>query len=75
MKRLLRRLAITNFMSGGFRKSLQKDLLNTKKRLIASLTFLEDYDKHDNEVLHRIVTGDEIWLKYVNFEMKIHSME
>lgn len=45
-------------------------ILAEKQKLAALLTFLEDYDKYDNELLDRIVTDDETWMKYVNCEMK-----
>lgn len=37
----------------------------TKQRLVASLTFSENYDKHDNGLLDTIVTSDETWVRCV----------
>lgn len=35
-------------------------IVNKKERIAAVLTFLEDYDKRENQVIDRIVTDDEI---------------
>lgn len=51
MKFSRRSLAITNVVPDGFGKSLQKTTKN--QRPAASSTFLEDYNKHGNELLDR----------------------
>lgn len=63
MKFFRRSLAITNVVPDGFRKSLQKTTKN--QRPATSTTFLEDCDKHGNELLDRIVISDETRVKYV----------
>jgi len=46
-----------------------------QQRLAAALNFLEAYEKNGNQLLERIVTGDETWVQYVNCETKRQSME
>lgn len=45
------------------------------QRMAASLTFLDSYEKDGDSLLDRIVTGDETWVKHVNCETKLQSME
>uniref|UniRef100_A0A670YBV0 Mos1 transposase HTH domain-containing protein n=1 Tax=Pseudonaja textilis TaxID=8673 RepID=A0A670YBV0_PSETE len=45
------------------------------QRMAASLTFLYSYDKDGDSFLDRIVTGDETWVKHVNRETKLQSIE
>jgi hypothetical protein len=42
------------------------------RRMAPALTFSEPYDKDDNEFLSNAVqvTGDEIWISFVNAETK-----
>lgn len=44
-------------------------------RMGAALTFLDAYDQDGESLLDRIVTGDETWVKHVNCETKLQSME
>ena len=46
-----------------------------EQRMGAALTFLEAYHRHGDALLDRIVTGDETWVKHVNCETKLQSME
>jgi hypothetical protein len=46
-----------------------------EQRMGAALTFLEAYHDHGDALLDRIVTGDETWVKHVNSETKLQSME
>ncbi|GFS52518.1 histone-lysine N-methyltransferase SETMAR [Trichonephila clavipes] len=41
----------------------------------AALTYLEAYDRHGDSLLDRIVTGDETWVKHVDCETKLQSMQ
>ncbi|GFV99419.1 mariner Mos1 transposase [Trichonephila clavipes] len=41
----------------------------------AVLTFLEAYDRHGDSLLDRIVIGDETWVRHVNCETKLQSMQ
>ncbi|GFW96596.1 hypothetical protein TNCV_2846531 [Trichonephila clavipes] len=41
------------------------------QRMGAASTFLEANDKHGDSLLDRIVTGDETWVRQVNFETKL----
>uniref|UniRef100_A0A670Y7B2 Mos1 transposase HTH domain-containing protein n=1 Tax=Pseudonaja textilis TaxID=8673 RepID=A0A670Y7B2_PSETE len=43
--------------------------------MAASLTFLYSYDKDGDSFLDRIVTRDKTWVKHVNGETKLQSME
>lgn len=54
-----------------------KILTETHKnqRMAASFTFLDSYEKDGDLLLDRIVTGDETWVKHVNCETKLQSME
>jgi [histone H3]-lysine36 N-dimethyltransferase SETMAR len=45
------------------------------QRMAASLALLDAYDKDGDSFLDRIVTGDETWVKHVNCETKLQSME
>lgn len=45
------------------------------QRMGAALTFLEAYDRHGDSLLDRMVTGDETWVKHVNCETKLQSMQ
>lgn len=38
--------------------------------MASQLSFLETYDKDSDSLLDYIVTGDEIWVKYLNCETK-----
>lgn len=46
-----------------------------EQRMGAALTFLEAYHSYGDSLLDRIVTGDETWVKHVNCETKLQSME
>jgi histone-lysine N-methyltransferase SETMAR len=54
-----------------------KILTETHKnqRMAASLSFLHAYHEDGDSLLDRIVTGDETWVKHVNCETKLQSME
>ncbi|GFU72413.1 uncharacterized protein TNCV_933641 [Trichonephila clavipes] len=41
----------------------------------AALTFLEAYDRHGDSLLDRIVNADETWVRHVNCETKLQSMQ
>ncbi|GFT34947.1 mariner Mos1 transposase [Trichonephila clavipes] len=41
----------------------------------AALTFMEGYDRHGDSLLDGIITGDETWMRHVNCETKLHSMQ
>lgn len=41
-----------------------------EQRLAESLTFLEAYVKHSNELLGGIVTGDKTWATYIDCKIK-----
>lgn len=45
------------------------------QRMGAALSFLEAYDRHGDSLLDCIVTGDETWVKHVNCETKLQSMQ
>jgi histone-lysine N-methyltransferase SETMAR len=45
------------------------------KRQASALTFLTRYSKQGNDLLSRIVTGDETWVSHVTPESKQQSME
>ncbi|GFV69191.1 histone-lysine N-methyltransferase SETMAR [Trichonephila clavipes] len=45
------------------------------QRMGAALRILDAYDKHDDSLLDRIVTGDETWVRHVNCETKLQSMK
>lgn len=49
--------------------------LHKGQRMGAALTFLDAYHTHGDSLLDRIVTGDETWVKHVNCETKLQSME
>jgi len=70
---VVEKLGYHKFCARWVLKILTED--HKKQRLAASLTFLEDYDKHGNALIDRIVTGDETWVKHVNCEMKRQSMQ
>jgi len=43
------------------------------QRMASALTFLQRYHDEGDEFLDKIVTGDEIWVKFVNVETKEQS--
>ncbi|GFV70112.1 HTH_48 domain-containing protein [Trichonephila clavipes] len=45
------------------------------QRMGAALTFQEAYDWQGDSLLDRIVTGDETWVRHVNCETKLQSMQ
>lgn len=45
------------------------------QRMGAALTFLDAYNRRGDALLDCIVTGDETWVKHVNCETKLQSME
>lgn len=45
------------------------------KRMGAALTFLSRYHQDGDELLNRIVTGDETWISHITPETKRQSME
>ncbi|GFV45555.1 mariner Mos1 transposase [Trichonephila clavipes] len=45
------------------------------QRMGTALAFLETYDRHGDSLLDRIVTGDETWVRHVNCETKLQSMQ
>jgi len=45
------------------------------QRLEAALTFLNAYHTHGDSLLDRIITSDKTWVKHVNCETKLQSME
>jgi histone-lysine N-methyltransferase SETMAR len=49
--------------------------LHKGQRMGVALTFLDAYHTHGDSLLDRIVTGDETWVKHVNCETKLQSME
>lgn len=46
-----------------------------KKRMACSLDFLERYHDEGDQLLERIVTGDETWVSHITPESKRQSME
>ncbi|KAJ4435147.1 hypothetical protein ANN_23723 [Periplaneta americana] len=45
------------------------------QRMGAALSFLQRYEREGDTFLDQIVTGNETWLRYVNAERKLQSME
>lgn len=45
------------------------------QRMGAALSFLQRYEREGDAFLNQIVTGDETWVRYVNAETKLQSMQ
>ncbi|GFW03387.1 histone-lysine N-methyltransferase SETMAR [Trichonephila clavipes] len=65
-------LNFKNCVLGGYPDYSQP---NTKKRFAISLDFLIRYEEEGNDMLSRIVTGDEPWISHISPETKQKSME
>lgn len=66
-------LNFKKFCSRWVPKLLTED--HKKKRLASSLTFLTRYNEEGDDMLSRIVTGDETWVSHITPESKQQSME
>ena len=67
------KLGYHKFCARWIPKLLTEDHKN--QRMAAALHFLDAYDKDGDSLLDRIVTGDETWVKHVNCETKLQSMQ
>lgn len=45
------------------------------QQIAASLPFLECYSKDGDSLFYCIVTGDKIWEKHINYEIKLKFIE
>lgn len=67
------KLGYHKFCARWIPKILTEDHKN--QRMAAALNFLDVYHKDGDSLLDRIVTGDETWVKHVNCETKLQSMQ